>query len=497
MAGLTFKCMAFTKSAADPQPHASGPSPAGLKKNSLGTRDIVFMLVSAAAPLTIVVGVSPLALAVGGPGAPVIYIAAALGLSLFAVGFMALTRHILSYSGFYGYIAKTLGRVTGLGAGFTAWLSYNGIQIGLYGLLGIQANLAVKQFTGVDLPWWVYALVSIAAVHYLGWRGIDVGAKVVGVLLTLETVIVVILAVAVLAHGGANGISLDSFTPDAIFTPGMAAVLSMGFSAFMGFESGALYREEARNPDRTVPRATYISIAFIGAFYAFAVWILVQAGGFGAIQAFAGQHLDTGDTAYVLAGTFAGDWLVNLMSVLIVTSIFASQLAFHNTINRYTLSLGREGILPARMARVSRHLTPGNAGVLQTVLSAVSVIVGAVLALDPFTQFVVWLNSPGIIGILALQALMGVGVVMFFVRNRGLNTRWYVIPSTVVATAVMAVVIWLSVTNIQYLTGIPAGDPVNTTLLVIAPVTFVLGLAVAWWLKKNRPEVFGRIGHSE
>ncbi|MDP5225688.1 MULTISPECIES: APC family permease [Arthrobacter] len=488
--------MAFTKSAADPQPTASGAPQAGLKKNSLGTRDIVFMLVSAAAPLTIVVGVSPLALAVGGAGAPVIYVAAALGLALFAVGFMALTRHILSYSGFYGYIAKTLGRVAGLGAGLTAWLSYNGIQIGLYGLLGIQANLAVKQFTGLDLPWWVYGLVSIAAVHYLGWRGIDVGAKVVGVLLTLETVIVVILAVAVLSRGGAHGINLDSFTPSAVFTPGMAAVLSMGFSAFMGFESGALYREEARNPDRTVPRATYISIAFIGAFYAFAVWVLVQAGGFDAIQEFAGKHLDSGDTAYVLAGTFAGDWLVNLMSVLIVTSIFASQLAFHNTINRYTLSLGREGIFPRAMARISRHQTPGNAGVLQTGLSVAAVVVGAALSLDPFTQFVVWLNSPGIIGILGLQALMGIGVVMFFLRRRERDTRWYVIPSAVLATLVMVVVIWLSVTNIQYLTGIPAGDPINTTLLVIAPVTFVLGLGVAWWLKKNRTDVFARIGHS-
>lgn len=74
----------------------------GLRKNAVGTRDIVFLLVSAAAPLTIVVGIAPLALAVGGVGAPVIYIVAALSLALFAIGFMALTRHVNSYSGFYG-----------------------------------------------------------------------------------------------------------------------------------------------------------------------------------------------------------------------------------------------------------------------------------------------------------------------------------------------------------------------------------------------------------
>ena len=149
-----------------------------------------------------------------------------------------------------------------------------------------------------------------------------------------KTAIVALVAAYVLAQGGAEGIDFESFSPDAIFSPQFAAVIALGFSAFMWFESGALYREEARDPDRSVPRATYISIAFIGAFYAFAVWVIVQAFGPNTIQAFAAGHLDTGDTAYIMAGTFAGEWCVNLMSVLIVTSIFASQLSFHNTIIR-------------------------------------------------------------------------------------------------------------------------------------------------------------------
>src|SRR6476620_11307102 len=136
--------MSFTNETSAMTPHVHPAPGAELKKNAIGTRDIVFMLVSAAAPLTIVVGIAPLALAVGGVGAPVIYLAAAAGLALFAIGFMALTRHIQSYSGFYGYITKSLGRIIGLGSGLTACMSYNGIQVGLYGLLGIQANLAVK-----------------------------------------------------------------------------------------------------------------------------------------------------------------------------------------------------------------------------------------------------------------------------------------------------------------------------------------------------------------
>ncbi|MFP3581430.1 APC family permease [Arthrobacter sp. fls2-241-R2A-200] len=490
--------MAFTNETAATTPPASPASAAGLKKNAIGTRDIVFMLVSAAAPLTIVVGIAPLALAVGGVGAPSIYLAAALGLGLFAVGFMALTRHVQSYSGFYGYIAKTLGRVVGLGSGLTAWMSYNGLQIGLYGLLGIQANLAVKSFTGIELPWWLYAIVAIGTVWYLGWRGIDVGAKVLAVLLTLETAIVAIVAVFVLAKGGAAGIGFDSFSPNAIFTPQFAAVIGLGFSAFMGFESGALYREEARDPDRSVPRATYISIAFIGAFYAFAVWIIVQAFGPNAVQDFAAGHLDTGDTAYIAAGNFGGEWCVNLMSVLIVTSIFAAQLSFHNTINRYTLSLSREGIFPKASGRISpRFRTPTVAGRDQTLLAVVLVAAAALLNLDPFTQFLIWTNTPGVIGILFLQALTGIGVVVFFTRRKDHNLRWYVIPSAVASTIIMCVVTYLMATNADLITGLPVGDPVNTVLLVFAPLIFAAGIVLALVLRRLNPAAYQRIGHAE
>ena len=490
--------MAFTKEKAALVPPAPVSVDGGLKKNAIGTRDIVFMLVSAAAPLTIVVGIAPLALAVGGVGAPSIYIAAAIGLGLFAIGFMALTRHVRSYSGFYGYISKTLGRVIGLGSGLTAWMSYNGLQIGLYGLLGIQANISVKSIFGLDLPWWLYALAAIVAVWYLGWRGIEVGARVVAVLLTLETAIVAIIAGFVLAQGGAHGIGFESFSPEAIFSPQFAAILGLGFSAFMGFESGALYREEARDPDRSVPRATYISIAFIGAFYAFALWIIVQAFGPNAVQEFAAGHLDAGDTAYIVAGDFVGQWCVNVMSVLIVTSIFAAQLAFHNTINRYTLSLSREGIFPKWSGTINpRYRTPSTAGVVQSILAVASVIVFAALQLDPFTQFVIWMNSPGVLGVLFLQALTSIGVVVFFVRRKDKTLKWYVIPSAIIATLLMFGVSFLVLANVELLTGAPAGSALNTILMLIFPIVFVIGVVTALILRRVRPDVYERIGQGK
>ena len=68
------------------------------------------------------------------------------------------------------------------------------------------------------------------------------------------------------------------------------------------------------------------------------------------------------------------------MYVLIMTSVLASQIAFHNAINRYTFNLARDGLLPARLAHTHpRFGSPSTAGTAQTLLAVV--VVGAVRGL--------------------------------------------------------------------------------------------------------------------
>ncbi|GAB3128278.1 APC family permease [Glaciibacter psychrotolerans] len=466
--------------------------PDGLKKNVLGTSSIAFIVISAAAPLTIVAGIAPLAISIGGVGAPSAYLIAGVVLALFAIGFMAMTKQVKALGGFYSYITAALGTHAGLGAGLLAIVSYNALQIGLYGLLGVQASGALATFTGITVPWWVFALVGVGLIYLLGYRGIDVGAKVLVVLLTLETVIVAILAVAVLAAGGATGITVDSFAPGTVFTPGVAVILGFAFAAFMGFESTALYREEAKNPDQTVPRATYIAVGFMALFYAFAVWILVQAFGSADVQAIAGEHV--ADLAFVAMQQYVGDWGVALMYILIVTSIFASQLAFHNAINRYALALSRDGVLPARLGTLHpTQRSPYVAGSAQSVVAVVIIVVFAALNLDPYLQLLIWVNTPGVVGIIMLQALTSAAVIVFFLRNRGLTRRWYVVPSATLATLALLGVTLLVTSGMELLTG--TSDLLfNGILVAIAPVTFVVGVIAAGRIKKRRPSAYARIG---
>src|SRR2546425_8098942 len=92
---------------------------------------------SGVAPLTVAAGVITTADAVTGMTAiPAAFIAVALVLGLFSVGYVAMSRHITNAGAFYAFVARGLGRPTGVAAALVALVSYNLLQVGLYGAFG-------------------------------------------------------------------------------------------------------------------------------------------------------------------------------------------------------------------------------------------------------------------------------------------------------------------------------------------------------------------------
>ncbi|MFD0152080.1 APC family permease [Streptomyces sp. NPDC055721] len=470
-------------------PASTPDEPPGLRTGTLTTADISFFVVSAAAPLTVMAGVAPIAIVLGGIGAPAGYLLAGITLAIFAVGFTTMSRHVKNGGAFYAYITRGLGKPVGIAAALLAMLGYNGMEIGVYGLLGTATADTTHALWGVDIPWLPVSLAGLLLIWYGGFRSIDFGAKLLGVLLVAETGILVLLAGGVLVEGGANGLSLASFTPDNVLVPGSAAVLAFAFTAFTGFESTVIYRREARDPSRTVPRATYIAVCFLGLFYAFVVWTVIQAfGDDKVVEAAAG---DTGGLFFAAITTYVGAWAADLMHVFIVTSVLASLLAFHNAINRYGLALAEEGVLPPVFGKVHpRHRSPYAAGIAQTVLGFAVVLGFAAAGADPYTQLLLWVNTPGGIGLMALQLLAALAIPFYFRRVRHDEGVLRTVVAPVVAAVLLAGAIALVVSKIDVFTG--ASGTVNTVLVSLVPAVFLLGLLLAYRLRRTRPEVYAR-----
>jgi amino acid transporter len=233
----------------------SRPSPerdtTSLAKNVLGVPGIVFLVLAAVAPLTGMVVIAAIGIALGnGGGMVAAFLLATVVLLLFAVGYAQMSKVVTSAGGFYTFVVKGLGKTMGLIAGFVAMLGYNCFVAGAIGTSGFFTATAINEVFGLDLDWIFWSALSVALVLLLSRRGIAVSAKVLGVSLVLEVAILVILDFSVLFR---TGFSFAAFTPSVMLQGASGLALLFAANAFIGFEATALFGEEAENPKRTVP----------------------------------------------------------------------------------------------------------------------------------------------------------------------------------------------------------------------------------------------------
>lgn len=448
----------------------------------LGPVGIVFMVVAAAAPLTVIGGNMPLAMGLGnGAGAPVGFAIAALVLLVFSVGFVTMTPHVPEAGAFFSYVTVGLGDRMAKGIAVVALIAYTAIQVGIYGYIGWAISDTVAFYNGPVIPWPVYAFAVLAIVAVLGYRHINLSAKVLGVALALEIGIVVLLDVVIFAQPGPAGITFDSFNP-AVFTDGTIGIAVLfALTGFIGFEATAVFRDEARDPERTIPRATYAAVIIIGAFYTLTVWAFVVAIGPDQVTAVAEQTL-AGEGNMLLDTTDATLGRVgrDVVNVLLLTSLFACVLSFHNVIARYQFVLSRKGLLPARLGAVhDSHDSPAFSSVVQTITAAIIVGILAVLGIDPLVGVFGSMAGVATVGMVLLMLTTSVAVLVFFLRHRDLvaGRPWQTRIAPAVAVLGLLASMWLVLSNFTLVTG---GSVTLSTILAAIPFVGLAIGALAW-----------------
>lgn len=459
-----------------------------LKKGSIGVLGILFFVLSAQAPLTGIAGASGLTVFLGnGAGAPGAYLTVGVVIIIFAVGFIAMSRRIRANGAFYAYVGAGLGRHTGAGAAWLALLAYGTVQACMYGLYGASLSALIATYTGVTIPWWLLVLVTMGAVQLLGSRNVELGAKFLAFLVGAEVAILLAFGISVLASGGGpEGISLSaSFSPAAIAAGAPGVAIMFAVASMFGFESTAIYSDEAKDPRRTVARATYLSVSVIAIFFAFITWMLVSYYGPTAVQGAAGAAVESGDaTSFFFAAAVdkLGAWAGPVGGAFLITSVLAGIIAFHNAINRYLHSLAQRGSVPARLARTNSHGAPYAAAYVQTAMALVMTIPFAILGLDPVLTLFAWFAGVAVVALLVLYVLASVAVVVFFRRHGGQGI-WQTLIAPTLAVILMTAVLWSVVSNFTTLIG---GDAVTANwLLVTVPVAFIAGMALE---RRNRSE---------
>ncbi|WP_432181769.1 APC family permease [Streptomyces sp. NBC_00063] len=461
-------------------------------RGHLSTFKIMVMVVAAVAPMSAVVGYIPLAFMLGsGAATPATFVTAGVVMVMFAVGYGAIARRISAAGGFYAYITKGLGRPAGGAAGLTAAVAYNALVVLLNAALGYFGNIVLLDRTGVDVPWWAISLAGTVIVALLGYRSVDLAGVVVSVLIVAEIGLILALDVAVVVSKGLDAFPVTAFDPSRLLSTGSVGIgLMFAFASFTGFESAAIYAEETARPERSIPRATIASAVLISVFYALTSWVTIGAIGTGHVAARAAK--EQGNLMFGISEQFAGHALTVLMSLAMVTSTFASQLALHNATSRYMFALGREHLLPTWTGGSHpRHHTPSRASLLQSGVSLVVLTVFAGLGLDPYLSMATIATGLGAMGIVLLQAGAAAAIIGYFWRRRtGASALTLALSalSCLVFTALTALIL----RNFKVLTG--ATSDAIYVLPVLLLVVAAAGAAQALWLRARRPERYAGIG---
>ena len=494
--------------------NAPAPAPVAgadekLRRTALGVPDIVFFIVAASAPLTVVAGgVASTYLVTGNAGVPLLFLVLGAILALFVSGYAAMSHHITNAGAFYAYVSQGISKIAGVGTAFVALVAYNSMQIGILGLFGAVFSGFMLDKTGIDFAWYSWVFIAIAVIGVLGWLRVDLNAKVLALFLTAEIIVVAVFDLVVLGDPSRQGIVSDGFDPSIAFGAGLGAALSFTFAAFVGFESAAIYGEECKDPRRTVAKATYIALGITSLFYAFSAWMLASAvgtdvvtnpellieGGFATPD---GMAPDPTTILFITLDAQLSTTIADIATLLFCTSLFAASLSFHNAVSRYFFALGRAGVLPSAFGRTRSNGAPYIGSITQTLIAATVVAIFALSDNDPVLQLFTWLTNLGALGVILLLALASFAVVGYFARHPHGETAWTSRWAPGIAGVLLLVVFFTVLSNFNLLiTGVPdaPGDSRSVILPAILLGGGVLGMIVGAIIRSTRPDVYARIG---
>ncbi|RZS33930.1 amino acid/polyamine/organocation transporter (APC superfamily) [Herbihabitans rhizosphaerae] len=151
---------------------------------------------------------------------------------------------------------------------------------------------------------------------------------------------------------------------------GLLAGASLVFFAFIGFDVVATTAEEARNPQKSVPRGILGSLGIVTVLYVAVSLVVV---GMVSYKELATTPGPDGKKTIATAFSFHGaDWAANVISIGALAGLTTVVMVMLLGQVRILFAMSRDGLLPRKLAHTSSHGTPVRATVLVGALVAVA-----------------------------------------------------------------------------------------------------------------------------
>ncbi len=450
-----------------------------LKKDAIGMSEVLFQSITAMAPAAAVATALSPVIPFAGASLPLAIVLATISCAFIAACIGQLAIHIPSAGGMYTYISRSLGAKLGFLSAWTFLLAQP-LLLPLVALVwGPYAADIFHTLTGINTPWYLWAILGNLILFALTYRGIKLSADTSVILGAIEITIIVALSLTMIVTSGHN--DLATFTPKYSAEPGLGGWVGIfqgmvfAFLAFVGFETAAPLGEETANPKRNIPRAVVYSAIAIGLLYILASYAGVNGWGIAKIQGYPASAAPWAD----LGKKFWGNVGPVIISFAILNSALGNGNAGINATSRVAYAMGRIGTLPRVFARLSSHQTPVVGIIVHTVMSIV-VSVGCALLLGGVQNAFNLIGAVLTVGLLLLYFASCVSAFVFYLRER--RQDFHIWQHVIVPLIPLIVLCFVFAAQVY---PIPP-YPLNLTIPIVV-VWILLGVGYLIYLMRTNP----------
>ena len=471
--------------AADDPPRPREAAGSALRKNAISLPGASAMGIAFIAPAAGMAFLPQIVASQAGAAVPFVYLLALLGCLCVAYTIAQFARAVSSAGSFYAFNSRGLGSTAGFVSGWLLMLGY--LTAFPQNMLAFAYSLSsvLKAHAGINVPWYLLAGVATILITAIAIRGLGLSVRVDLTMIGIEVVVLLILAITVVARGGAEGNTAAVFTPGASghVSSGLLFGLVFAFLTLVGFESSATVAEETRDAHKNIPRAMIGSVAVTGVFFLFITYAITIGYGRHHADKFAASPLPLDD----LAHRYLGSSFAVVVDVAVIVSAFAVSLAAGNGLVRVIFAMSRDRLLPARLSAVHPKRNTPAAAILTVGILALVLEFGLGGAFGPYPQAYSYLGAIGGLPVIILYVLVGISLILYVRRERRAEfhpVKHVMIP--LLGSAVGALAIFGSY------------HPLPTGVFLWLNLGFVayaiVGIVLAVWLRRNNPAMMSRLG---
>jgi amino acid transporter len=419
--------MASEDAAVSGGPASSGVMDKGLKKGAIGYVSNIVIGVASTAPAYSLAATLGFIVAVKGVGvhAPAVMLVAFIPMLLVASAYKYFNRADPDAGTTFAWTTRAFGPMTGW---LNGWAIFLADVIVMASLADIAAIYTFKLFGFTELgeskaAIIIAAVLWIAIMTWICYRGIELSARIQQVLLSAEVFILGLFAVVAFvkvygSHPPAGSIKVSAswFNPFAMNFGDLVVALLLAVFIYWGWDSGVAVNEESEDPAEGPGKAAVISTILLVLIYVVVTAAAQSYHGVGFLTNEANQE----DVLNALGSGVLGSTLNKLLVIAVLTSASASTQTTILPTARTTLSMAHWKAVTNLLARVhKRFLTPTVSTLGFGALSIAITIVLLLLSESVLADSLTAIGFP----ICFYYGFTGIGCAWYYRHELGKSTR--------------------------------------------------------------------------